>query len=364
MKSRTFWPQGRELFLCLSLIAAILMCGYFTYCHVATRIESECRMLSASKSTALASMTFNLSKTSIPVNKIYHGGPPKDGIPALTHPRMLAAAEADYLDPDDRVIGVRVEGEARAYPLRIMAWHECVNDTIGDHPFVVTYCPLCDSTMVFDRRVSGDVLEFGVSGFLYQSNLLFYNRRAKNEEESLWCQLLGKAVTGPMTEIPLRTLDHQLVTWEQWRERYPSTRVLSLDTGHKRNYDKKYHAEYFAQPGLYYPVDQTKNLFDLKEPVLGIRVGTAGKAYPFRRFETQANPIQDSLNGIPITIERLEDGQVIVEHGEGAEVVHSFWFAWYAFDPETAVYDGAGFDLAAWMKSRSRNESGRTTHLR
>ncbi len=362
MKSHTFWPQGRELFLCLTLIAVILACGYFTYCHVSTRIDSECRMPSSSKSAALASIAFNLAKTSIPVSKIYHGGPPKDGIPALTRPRMVSAAEADYLDADDRVIGVNLEGGARAYPLRIMAWHECVNDTIGDRPVVVTYCPLCDSTAVFDRRVGGEVLEFGVSGFLYQSNLLLYNRREKNEEESLWCQLLGRAVTGPMTETSLLPLDHQLVTWKEWRARHPGTQVLSLDTGHKRNYDKNFYSEYFSQAGLYYPVDSTKNLFDLKEPVIGIRAGTSGKAYPFRRFEAQTEPIQDILNGVPITIERLDDGQVIVEHGDGAQVVHTFWFAWYAFHPDTEIYDGRGFDLAAWMKSRPPEENPRTAH--
>lgn len=364
MKRHTFWPQGRELYLCLVLMAVILGSGYITYCHVATRIDSECRMPSCSRSTALVSLAFNLEKACIPAGKIYHGGPPKDGIPALNHPLLIPAAEAGYLNPEDRIIGVKMGGEARAYPLRIMAWHECVNDSIGDQPFLVTYCPLCDSTAVFDRRVGGEILEFGVSGFLYQSNLLFFNRRDHPEEESLWCQLMGQAVSGPLSETRLRPLSYQLVTWGHWRARYPDSRVLSLQTGHKRNYDQNFYADYAAQPGLYYPVDHSRNLFDLKEPVIGVRAGETTKAYPFHRMDKQVRRIEDIVEGKRVILERLDDGQVLVESEEGVEFAHSFWFAWYALHPSTAVYDGPGFNLAAWLESRPPEEIQQTAHIR
>ena len=151
-----------------------------------------------------ASKPFDFSDATVPVEEIHSGGPPKDGIPALSKPRLIAAGEATYLKPADRVIGVAIEGEARVYPIRILNYHEIVNDKIGGRPIAVTYCPLCDSAAVFDRETPRGVREFGVSGLLYNSNVLMYDRDEK--AESLWSQLRTEAVTGVQVRNQLKLL--------------------------------------------------------------------------------------------------------------------------------------------------------------
>ena len=135
---------------------------------------------------------FDLSKVTVPAAEILPGGPPPDGIPAIDHPQFVKPGEVNFLRDDDRVLSVKIDEEVRAYPLRILVWHEIVNDQIGDRPIVVTYCPLAGSGLVFDRQVKGRKLSFRVSGLLYQSDLVMYDR----ERESLWPQVAMKAVSG------------------------------------------------------------------------------------------------------------------------------------------------------------------------
>jgi len=137
---------------------------------------------------------FDLSGALIPVRDIESGGPPRDGIPSIDDPRFVGASKASFLAPEDRVLGVAIEGEAKAYPVAILNWHEIVNDRSLDQNFVVTYCPLCGSGMVFVADVGERALSFGVSGLLYNSDMLLYDRNT----ESLWSQLLAKAVSGPL----------------------------------------------------------------------------------------------------------------------------------------------------------------------
>ena len=135
---------------------------------------------------------FYLKNSSIPINEILAGGPSKDGIPAINNPKFITAKAAKFLKPDDRVIGVFYSGVAKAYPIRILNWHEIVNDEIKNIPFVVSFCPLCGTGVVFSSTIKGQKLTFGVSGLLYNSDVLFYDKQS----ESLWSQLLAKAVTG------------------------------------------------------------------------------------------------------------------------------------------------------------------------
>jgi hypothetical protein len=147
---------------------------------------------------------FDLSQAIIPKDEIRNGGPGKDGIPALTDPRTLAAEAVKTLKPEDRVVGVLIDGEACAYPLSILTWHEVINDTVGGQPLAVTYCPLCDSVAVFNRNTSAGVKEFGVSGLLYNSNVLMFDRGG--QPEGLWSQLGAKAMSGPSAPLALETL--------------------------------------------------------------------------------------------------------------------------------------------------------------
>ncbi len=181
--------------------------------------------------------SFDLSRLVVPARELLPGGPPKDGIPALTNPKFMAANEATYLRPKDRIIGFVTAEESRAYPLKILNHHEIVNDQIGVLPVAVTYCPLCDSCAVFDRRTELGEREFGVSGLLYNSNVLMYDRGGR--PESLWSQVLTRGISGPAAEKSLRALPLELTTWQDWLSRYPETKVLSPETGHRRDYSAR-----------------------------------------------------------------------------------------------------------------------------
>jgi len=288
---------------------------------------------------------FDLRSAVIPVNEIFAGGPPKDGIPALSDPEMLPADAARYLQPTDRVAGVALGGEARAYPLRILTQHEIVNDTVGKVPVAVTYCPLCDSVAVFDRRTALGLREFGVSGLLYNSNVLMYDRGGR--PESLWSQMAGAGVSGPAGRVVLKTLPVDLTTWQDWVRRHPETKVLSTRTGHGRDYTRNPYRAYFATGRLMFPVRRTDRRLPPKTPVLGIWVEHQAKAYPVSVFGRQARTVQQQLGGKRLTIAFDPEAQSlrVVKADEGVEWVYAFWFAWYAFRPQTALFTGR--ELAA-----------------
>ena len=151
-------------------------------------------VLTSVPASALQMNGFDLTGASVPIDEIHHGGPPRDGIPSIDQPRFVSAVEADFLKPDDRVLGFHRPGIARAYPISILNWHEVVNDRVGGEPIAVTFCPLCGTGMVFSTRVDGRDLTLGVSGLLYNSDVLLYDRQT----ESLWSQIMSEAVSGPM----------------------------------------------------------------------------------------------------------------------------------------------------------------------
>ena len=173
---------------------------------------------------ALSMNGFNLDNSLVPANQILRGGPPRDGIPALDHPRFEAADKADWLKDDDLVLGVTIDGQAKAYPVRILVWHEIVNDTLGDTPIAVTYCPLCGSGIVFSRQQDKQVLDFGVSGLLHNSDLLMYDRQS----ESLWSQIPGKAISGPRAGEVLERLAITHTSWKSWRRSVAWKAVTSM----------------------------------------------------------------------------------------------------------------------------------------
>ncbi|MCH8156388.1 MAG: DUF3179 domain-containing protein, partial [Nitrospinae bacterium] len=176
----------------------------------------------------LALSGFDYSKHSIPLDDIYDGGPGKDGIPAIMRPKFVSAEEADrgMLKNNDRVIGLVLKGKARAYPIKILNWHEIVNDRMAGHSIVITFCPLCGTGMIFDAMLKGRKMTFGVSGLLYQSDMLLYD----HQTESLWSQIKSEAVTGPLTGARLKLLASTQTTWKQWKQKHPATQVLSDQT--------------------------------------------------------------------------------------------------------------------------------------
>ena len=281
---------------------------------------------------------FNLSNAIIPRNEIHAGGPPKDGIPALSNPAMIRPNQATYLNPADRVAGVAIGDDARAYPLKILNYHELVNTQVGGVPILVTYCPLCDSVAVFDRRVDGRTPEFGVSGLLYNSNVLMYDRGG--QPESLWSQAAAKAVSGPAAGKSLKALPVELTTWQDWRERHPNTTVLSDRTGHARNYNVNPYARYFAGQRLMFPVRPMSDRLPAKTLVLGVWTEGESRAYPLAAFGERDQTLDQELDGrrFRIAYDARHRSVRVVAAEEGVEWMYAFWFAWHAFRPETEVF--------------------------
>jgi hypothetical protein len=284
--------------------------------------------------------SFDLRNAIIPLNEIRSGGPPKDGIPALTNPQSVAAKDAAYLKAGDRVIGVVVGTSSRAYPLKILNHHEIVNDKLGGVPVAVTYCPLCDSVAVFDRRTENGVREFGVSGLLYNSNVLMYDRGGR--PESLWSQVAAQGVSGPGARTSLDALPVELTTWQDWQTRHPDTTVLSGQTAHARNYQVNPYRRYFAGRGLMFPVRPMNNQLPAKSLILGVWSDGKARAYPLRAFNARSNSLNQELDGIQFKLvyDHQHKSLRVAQADEELEWMYSFWFAWYAFRPHTEVYSG------------------------
>ena len=285
---------------------------------------------------------FDLSDTLIPSDEIHLGGPPRDGIPSIDEPRFVTTGEAHFLRDDDRILGIVHNGQARAYPIAILNWHEVVNDRIGASPVAITYCPLCGTGVAFAAGTATAPRSFGVSGLLYNSDVLLYDR----ETESLWSQLMMQAVSGPLKGERLTPLPISHTSWQAWRSKHPDTRVLSTDTGYARDYRRNPYAGYAGSDELYFPVAARSRRYHPKEQVLGIEIDGQFKAYPFTELDrTGQNAIDDSLAGQPLRIEFDAANRSAVAydaHGRQLPGVTSFWFAWHAFHPDTGVFRATG----------------------
>ena len=281
---------------------------------------------------------FSLTHPQIPERDIVSGGPPRDGIPAILEPRFVSQEDADaFMEEDDIVLSVTHNDITRAYPFRILNWHEIVNDQIGDLKFAATYCPLCGTAMVFDRVVNGRTLTFGVSGLLYRDNVLMYD----HQTESLWNQLALQAQTGPMFKTPLRWIPGRQLRYKRWKEEFPNAEVLSTETGFSRNYNQ--------DPYTWVPnTDSTlsdvpvRDDLEVKAWVFGVLLKETARAYPLEVLQ-QTSAVTDSLAGIPLELsyDAEADELTVVRRdtGEIVPTVQSFWFAWQGFYPDTTVFD-------------------------
>jgi len=282
---------------------------------------------------------FDLTDATIPVRSIESGGPPRDGIPSIDNPKFVSAAEADFLKPDDRVIGIEIAGQPKAYPIAILNWHEVVNDRSGTQHFVVTYCPLCGSGMVFASNVADGALILGVSGLLYNSDVLLFDR----ETESLWSQILGKAVSGPLSGTPLPQLPAFHTTWADWRTRHPETQVLSTDTGYHRDYRSSPYGGYEKSPRLFFRVaNRAPKDYHPKAWVIGVEVDGVHKAYPFEELKARGlERFEDVVNDKPVVVhwnQAASSAWITDDRGRDLPSITAFWFAWYAFFPETLIF--------------------------
>ena len=251
----------------------------------------------------------NFDKASVDLQEIQSGGPPRDGIPAIDEPVFVSADNAsEWIDPREPVIVVEAEGDARAYPLQILIYHEIVNDVVAGRPIAVTFCPLCNASIVFDRRVGDRVLDFGTTGRLRKSDLVMYDRQT----ESWWQQFTGEAIVGELTGTELGQLPAAIVAFQDFRSTYPQGRVLSRDTGYSRPYGRNPYRGYDStegQPFLFFdPVDDR---LPAMERVLNVSIGDAHKIYPLGVLRDQP-VVNDEVNGVPIVVFTRSQGTLSV----------------------------------------------------
>ena len=277
---------------------------------------------------------FDLDGARIPVDEILRGGPGRDGIPALDSPATVTAAAAPWRD-DEMVVGVAWPGGARAYPLAILVWHELVNDSVGGRPILVSYCPLCGTAMVFDRRIGGEERLFGVSGLLYQSDLLMFDR----ESDSLWSQISAEAVTGPAAGQRLSLVRARTKPWGDWKRSHPDTTVLSADTGHRRRYGRSPYGSYDSSKKLLFPVPANPR-YHPKMRTVGLRLADGrARGYPLEEVERAGGRIEETFAGHPVEIRLDPASQTFdVQAPAAVEVIEAFWFAWAAFHPDGSVF--------------------------
>ncbi len=239
----------------------------------------------------------------IPQNLIVSGGPGKDGIPSLTNPEVVPAATGDtFLFPEDLVLGVVVNGEARAYPHAVMWWHEIVNDVLGGRPILVTFCPLTGSGIVYDPVMDGAQQNFGVSGLLFDNNLILFDRRT----DSLWSQMRLESICGALSGTRPALLPVVQSTWAAWKALYPETTVVSFKTGFSRNYDVYPYGDYdqLDNTQLLFPQTRIDPRLPMKENVLGIRHDGVARAYSMTRMR-ELGPrlaINDDVRGLPVLV--------------------------------------------------------------
>ena len=332
----------------------------------------------------------------IDYQEILSGGPPRDGIPSIDDPQFVdQAAAGEWLADNEPVIALEIEGDARAYPLQVVTWHEIVNDTVGDVPVVVTFCPLCNSALVFDRRFDGQVFEFGVSGLLRNSDLIMYDRTT----ESLWQQFTGEGIVGDLAGEQLTFLPSSLVSFADFKAAHPEGLILSRDTGFNRAYGSNPYEGYDSigsNPFLFR--GPTDGRLEAVERVVTVSLADAGVdvAYPLTIL-SEVGVINDSQGGQDLVVfhkdgtssalgardiasaedvgatgvfdpnvngQKLtfrQDGEKIVDEETGSSwnilgqavdgslageelspVVHGdhFWFSWAAFKPDTIIFGG------------------------
>ncbi len=280
---------------------------------------------------------FDLTDALVPASKILSGGPPRDGIPAIDKPRFVTARAASFLKEEDRVLGIRHNGVSKAYPITILSWHEIVNDLVAGDPVAVTYCPLCGTGIAYLARSGDQAMTFGGSGLLYNSDMLLYDRKT----HSLWSQIMRQAVSGPMKAVKLKAIPVEHTRWAEWRQRHPETQVLSTDTGYHRDYSSNPYQGYEKSRKLWFPVQAQDDRYHPKETVLGVELDGHFKAYPFVELGKTGGDVHDTLAGRKIVVQYDQDSHsatAAVVNGDMLPAVTAFWFAWYAFHPDTGVY--------------------------
>ena len=293
----------------------------------------------------------NFDKHSVPFGEIQSGGPPKDGIPAIDAPQFVSVNGAGFLRDREPVIALEVEGEVRAYPIQILMWHEIVNDEVAGMPVSVTFCPLCNSAIVFDRRVDGRVLDFGTTGNLRNSDLVMYDRQT----ESWWQQFSGEAIVGELTCRRLEQLAARIVSWGEFRREHPDANVLSRQTGYQRAYGENPYVGYddAATPPFFAAANAGDDRLPPKERVVYLEDSDEAVAVPFstlrkrREVTVEFGGRRLVVHWAPGVASALGDSTIaqgddigsarVLENGRDVTFHEPFWFAVAAFRPDTRI---------------------------
>jgi len=272
---------------------------------------------------------------SVSLDDLHQGCPARDCIPSIDDPKFVSAADATHVADDDIVIAIALGNDFRAYPARILDHHEIVNDTIAGEPIAITWCPLCGAAVGVRRDVGGTVTEFGVSGLLYNSDLVFYDR----ETETLWDQVRAEGIVGPLTGQTLDLVPVTMTRWSRWRTAHPGTVVLSEDTGLAEDYSTDHYGKYRDSTRIVFPVKGEDDRIHPKSVVFGFTFDDESVAYTeslLQKHETYHH----THNGVAHAVTLRDDGTVVLERGATKtqlEPIRLYWFAWYTFHPETAL---------------------------
>lgn len=276
------------------------------------------------------------TKQLVSLDDLHQGCARRDCIPSIDDPKFVLSSEATHVADDDLVLALSLKGYYRAYPTRILDQHEIVNDIVAGNPVAVTWCPLCGSAVAVSRDIGGVTTEFGVSGLLYNSDLVFYDRRT----ETLWDQVEAKGIVGPLAGEELALIPVSLTRWSRWKAAHPETIVLSEETGFPYDYSQDAYARYRNSSQLMFPVSRNDDTLHPKTVVFGFDIDGSKIAVTENKLE--AAPEYDyTLGSDTYRIALHDDGAVTMTNNDDAEdrfaPVRLYWFAWFTFHPETEL---------------------------
>ena len=275
------------------------------------------------------------TKKSVSLEDLHQGCSIRDCIVSIDNPKYVAAGDASHVADDDIVLALSWKGYHRAWPANILDQHEIVNDIIGGTPMAITWCPLCGSAVGVIREVDGRVTEFGVSGLLYNSDLVFYDRAT----ETLWDQIIAKGIVGPLTDVELELVPITMTRWGRWKEAHPDTLVLSADTGFMRDYSRDAYARYRGSDRLMFPVSKNNDAIRPKSVVFGFDLGEHTVAFTESHLQGRS-ALEYQVEGRTLSVTIAEDGAINMtdpDSGEQYSPTRLYWFAWYTFHPETVL---------------------------